>query len=485
MRDAAFPLNSVLPASVIVLFSIIPSRAEGRGLDIDLAPAPAPDKGAPLSAGALRDKALLPAEIGGILGAYFFVVILIFATLFLAGRRLRRVQEEAAKSKDVEMLTAFPTNAQYYPSPISALSGGQTATNFAWPSPEKNEPHPYIFPTQNASPISPPESAVDAKTLEVDKQHLEQGLADLYAHVMEQEEAKARGQNIADMPRPHPPPSISPQRGNTSSSSKRRLEKPNPINLKAPETSHSRSSSLISSIKSPKRKGIRGMKISSPIPTPLSATFPAHYASDEEPLTPRHYHHPPPPPVPKDTPYMRNQESFTSQAYMSHSRNASSVNTAHNPSPVSPTRSIAEQMSTLSMRPPPNNRSIATSRPPNLMIPGSAANLHPVNNNTASNPTRQLPFRAFDPPPGLSSPSFSQSTKTTVLERTTPLSPGLKTPWTAGAVPYTPYQPFTPLVPVTPRLVTREDRKAMKRMEPKSPVMEMVASEEELWDGGY
>lgn len=492
MRDA-FPPVLALPASVILLSAITSSCAgsviKGRKhpLNIDWDPAPPPEKGAPLSAGALRDKALLPAEIGGIVGAYAFVVVLIFIVLFLAGRRLRRVHEEAAKPREVEMLTAFPTNSQYYPSPVSPLSGGATAKNFSWPSPEKSEHNPYIFPTQNASPISPPESAVDAKTLEVDKQHLEQGLADLYAHVMEQEEAKARGLNIADMPKPYPPPSISPQRGNTSSSSssKRRLEKPNPINLKAPETSHSRSSSLISSIKSPKRKGIRGMKISSPMPTPLSATFPAHYASDEEPLTPRHYHPHPPPPVPKDTPYMRSQEQYVSQPYLSHSRNASSVNTANNPSPVSPTRSIAEQMSTLSMRPPPNNRSIATSRPPNLMIPGSAANPHLVNNNVAANPTRQLPFRAFDPPPGLSSPSFSHSTKTTVLERTTPLSPGLKTPWSAGAVPYTPYQPFTPLVPVTPRLVTREDRKAMKRMEPKSPVMEMVASEEELWDGGY
>lgn len=483
MRGAS-PSLAALQASLLLLSTITTSHAssviKGRAhpLNIDWDPAPPPEKGAPLSAGALRDKAHLPAEVGGIVGAYVFVVFLIFTILLFAGRRLHRAREEAAKPKEV-MLTAFPPNSQFYPSPVSALSGGATAKNFSWPSPEKNEPNPYIFPTQTASPISPPESAVDANTLEVDKQYLEQGLADLYAHVMEQEEAKARGLNIADMPKPYLPPSImSPQSGNKSSSI-RRLEKPNPIKLKAPELSHSRSSSVISSIKSSKRKGIRGMKISSPIPTPLSATFPAHYASDEEPLTPRHYHPHPPPPVPKDSqPYMNTQAM-----YIGHSRNASSINTANSPSPVSPSRSIAEQMSTLSIRPPANNRSIATFRPPNLMIPGSAVNPHPVStNNTGANPTRQLPFRAFDPPPGLSSPSFSLSTKTTVLERTTPLSPGLRTPWSAGAVPYTPYQPFTPLVPVTPRLVTREDRKAMKRLEPKSPVMEMVASEEELWD---
>jgi hypothetical protein len=33
--------------------------------------------------------------------------------------------------------------------------------------------------------------------------------------------------------------------------------------------------------------------------------------------------------------------------------------------------------------------------------------------------------------------------------------------------------------------VTREDRKAMRRLEPKSPVMEMVKSEDELWDSAY
>jgi hypothetical protein len=71
------------------------------------------------------------------------------------------------------------------------------------------------------------------------------------------------------------------------------------------------------------------------------------------------------------------------------------------------------------------------------------------------------------------------------LERTTPLSPGLKTPWSAGAVPYSPYQPFTPLMPITPRLVTREERRAMKKMEPRSPVMEMVKDEDDLWDSGY
>ncbi|KFX95092.1 hypothetical protein V495_06840 [Pseudogymnoascus sp. VKM F-4514 (FW-929)] len=438
-------------------------NARGNPLNIDYDPAPSPEDGPPLSAGALRDKHYLPAEIGGIVGAYVFVVVTLLLALFFVGRRLRKARELAAQS-DVEMLNGHMISAAYYPSPVSPTSAATTFRAAAWPTIEKTQ-NPYVFPSQNRSPVSPGTNAgVDSRIIEADRELLNRGLEDLYAHVMEQEEAKAAGLNVADMPAPTPLPSVSPQRQSTTSS--KRLEKIKPANLSSTEKTHSRASSLISSLKSPKRKGIRGMKISSPMATPLSTTFPATYASDEEPLSPRNYQPPPPPPVPHGQ-----------MPYQYHSRNNSSVQTS-DPSPVSPTRSIAENLASASMGPPPNNRSVATNRPLNLKIPGAAA----VNPTSAASSTRQLPFRAFDPPPGLSSPSFSHSTKTTVLERTTPLSPGIKTPWSAGAAPYSPYQPFTPLVPITPRLVTREDRKAMKKMEPKSPVMEMVKDTDDLWD---
>lgn len=499
-------MRDIFPLSVII--SILASASSSRAssiiqkrwkypLNIDWDPAVPPEEGAPLSFNALRDKSYLPAEIGGIVGAYVFVVASALLFVIVVGRRLRRrLVEEAVKPREVEMLAPPLTGYTFYPSPVSPGSGQTAGTkNFSWPSPEKDQRNPYIFPSSNVSPVSPG-SAFDAKTIEMDRSHLQQGLEDLYAHVMAQEEAKASGVNIADLPAPVP--SVSPQRGNGS---KKRLEKPLPINLNAPEKSHSRSSSFMSSIKSPKRKGIRGMKISSPLATPMSSRFPQQYASDEEPLSPRHYHPQPPPPVPgKDNVFPSQQ-----QPYIGHSRQASSIN-QQDPSPVSPTRSIAEQMDSLRVGPAPNNRSIATSRPPVLTIPTAppvraaappplSFKMPPANNSTATLPqpqlqpnasaassTRQLPFRAFDPPPGLNSPSFSVGTKTTVLERTTPLSPGLKTPWSAGAVPYTPYQPFTPLMPVTPRLVTREERKKMRREMPKSPTMEMVRDEEDLWD---
>jgi hypothetical protein len=89
-----------------------------------------------------------------------------------------------------------------------------------------------------------------------------------------------------------------------------------------------------------------------------------------------------------------------------------------------------------------------------------------------------LPLRAYEP--ALSSPS-AQNVKQTTFERTMPLSPGQRTPWTGAPVPYTPYQPFSPVVPVTPSLVTRADRKRMRQLQPKTPTMEMVSNAEDLW----
>ena len=70
-----------------------------------------------------------------------------------------------------------------------------------------------------------------------------------------------------------------------------------------------------------------------------------------------------------------------------------------------------------------------------------------------------------------------------------PATGGLRTggaPWSPGAVPYSPYQPFSPMIPITPRLVTKEDRKMMKKQEKKLGIVqspELV--EDDLWNSGY
>jgi hypothetical protein len=236
-----------------------------------------------------------------------------------------------------------------------------------------------------------------------------------------------------------------------------------------------------------KKGGIRNMQISSPIPTPLSQTFSLGYASDEEPLSPVHYSPPPPPPIPQD------------QVPYTHSRNNSSI-TTKDPSPVSPAESIDAQLarpmtqqsyksSQVSIQPIPPMSNPLQSNPSkkSLMINTNTNSPAPSQPPSHNGSTRTLPFRAYDPPVGISSPAFSQTTKTTVLERKPPalLSPGLRTPWTAGAVPYSPYQPQTPLTPYTPTLVTRQERKMRKKLEGRAPVLEMIKSEDEMWDSGY
>ena len=504
--DTAISVNLILLLTGwpgISTANILTSIPKSNPLGIDWYPAPSPEDGPPLSRGALRNPAYLPAQIGGIVGAYLFSVCIVGIALVLIGRKLRRQVRQSAKALDIEMIE--PRTQQYHSEPVSPRTspgGPQSPRNFSWPSPEKTDRNPYIFPTTGA-PTSPhgADPFVDKRIVEADKEMLQRDLEDIYAHVMEQDAAKAAGIKIAEMPPPpplqstSPPPIETPRRSVTP----KKIEKSRPSNLTLEEPKskpQSRASSIISSIKSPRRKGIKGMVISSPMPTPLSTTFPSPgQASDEEPLSPRYYAPPPPPPVPKD------------QVPYTHVRKTSQG------SPVSPTRSIAEQLSPYGAqvsqfhRPNPSQTSVQSSRDPSSAtsatsqtplfptqshrqpsIPNkstSSVNLPPSNNSSV----RQLPLRQFEP--AMQSPSFSYSTKTTVLERTHPLSPGLttgggpRTPWSAGAVPYSPYQPFTPMMPITPRLVTKQERKAMKKLEGRTPTLEMIKSEDELFDSAY
>ncbi len=479
--------------------NILKDIPKNNPLNIDWYPAPSPQDGPPLSAGALRNPAYLPAEIGGIVGAYVFSVCVVGLALVFVGQRLRRQVSRSTKALDIEMLEPR-TLAYHNCSPTTAASDGHPISprNFSWPSPEKTDRNPYIFPTigEQKSPGGA-DSFVDRRIVEADQEMLQRDLEDIYAHVMEQEEAKAAGIKIAEMPPPAPLQLSSPRASSHRSSILKKAEKgrPSTLSIEEPQSkTPSRTSSIISSLKSPKRRGIRGMMISSPIPTPLTTTFPAaDNASDEEPPSPRFYAPPPPPPVPKD------QVPYTSVRKSSQS------------SPISPTRSEAEKSSyegqRRSHRPNASQTSMQSARDPASAIsatsqtplfPAQSQRQSPFNNKSSSSvnlppsnssSVRQLPLRQFEP--ALQSPSFSHSTKTTVLERQSPLSPGLttgggpRTPWSAGAVPYSPYQPFTPMMPITPRLVTKQERKAMKKLEPRTPALEMIKSEDELFDSAY
>jgi hypothetical protein len=503
-------LIALLSGASISSANILTDIPKSNPLNIDWDPAPAPEDGPPLSRGASRDPSLLPAQIGGIIGAYLFSVCTVGIALILIGRKLRVAIQSSPKVLDIEMVEPrAQITHPFDPTPVSPSKGPR---NFSWPSPEKTDRNPYVFPSivKEISPVDDKNPYVDHRIVQADREMQQRDLEDLYAHVMEQDAAKAAGVSPKEMP---PPPQlqttglvpmVAPQR---QDSQPRRIEKQRPSQITISEEPQSpkpqsRTSSIISSLKSPRKKGLRSLRISSPIPTPVSATFPQSAASDEEPLSPRYHTPPPPPPVPKD------------QAPFTHTR------TPSHGSPVSPERSIAEQTYPYSH----SNRSYHRANPSQTSVqssrgdPSSATSQTPLFSNfhnqsrpdvqttspssrkpqpiiTSNSPppsnnssVRALPLRQFEP--ALNSPSFSMMTRRTVLETTQeqgrgPNTGGLNTPWSAGAVPYSPYQPFTPIMPITPRLVTKEERKAKKKAQGRTPAMELIKSDDELWDSGY
>lgn len=568
-------LSSILLIySVLILLPIkvlaIPIRntksSRSNPLGIDWSPAPPPELGPPLSAGASRNKALLPGQIGGIIGAYLFSLCVVGTLIIILGKRLRRQVELEARALEVELVdSAFAGvyTGSSGPTPISPAN----LRNFSWPSPDKKTfapainpdlgsfvfpsihgsyTTPYVYPTQRQHSIQQSiyshqsHPSIDSKVVEADKEMMNRNLEDLYAHVMEQEEAKAAGVDVKSMPPPKVPGGVStgPQQVQPQTSSEKHdKHKPSNINISDNKSTKtpSRASSIISALTSPRstapkspisprRKGIRGLRISSPIATPHSTTF-SRAASDEEPLTPREYVHRAPPPIP------RNQAPYGSLSYENgDSPTRSIAETLETISPVSPQQtlpslntrnlhiSLKSEKNTASPQsassdptrtmfsrphrsnpskvslphnPKPSTSSISPDSPSSSTAIGSTSTSTAYTHTQAVPTTRSLPFREQFQQSMLSPTSTSfPTTKTTVLERVPRgngqrtgglRTGGLKTPFSGGTVPYSPYQPFTPMMPITPRLVTKEDRKRARRNVPKTPTVELVGGEEDVW----
>ena len=169
-------ITYLLILSVGTFSAALSIKLRSNPLGIDYDPAPSPEDGPPLSAGALRNPAYLPAEIGGIVGAYVFVTSVVGVALFTIGRRLRLAAERSKEALSVEMIQPRPV--QQYPSPLSP-SSGTSKQNFSWPSPQKADRNPYVFPTVN-SPQSPGcDPSIDVRVVEEDRQNLQRGLEDL------------------------------------------------------------------------------------------------------------------------------------------------------------------------------------------------------------------------------------------------------------------------------------------------------------------
>ncbi len=402
-------------------------------VEIDRAPAPPPEEGPPISRTASRDRGLLPGQIGGIFGAYVLAVIVIGAALLVVGRRLRRSAQTSPSTLDVEMVKPALPKA-FDPSPISPdvkrkmwPSPKASMKDFTWPSPKKER-----APSTQGSVIT-----FDEQVIEGDKAHRQREMERLYAAVMEQDATQ-------------PPVTFDPMKQSTAPSSPIKAQPPHMKTLsprpsalkigrpssplsnqprsplgnqpKSPLSKHSRASSITSFAS--KRRGIRGIQISSPMASPKYSQY--GQGSDEEPLTPRFYEPGPPPSPPERSPSLEEENLEAA---------------VEKPMP----------------RPSPQRKQSA-----------------PI--------TTTLPLRS---PTGMSDKAIPRITKTTILERPVERDLGMRTG--VPMTPYSPYMPFTPITPVTPRLVSRQERKQKEKEEGKRVAFaeDKVKEEGELWSSGY
>ncbi|KAK3903936.1 hypothetical protein C8A05DRAFT_42923 [Staphylotrichum tortipilum] len=495
--------SSLLPPSC----AAVPwTRLLSRGtLIFDYSPAPSPEDGPPASANALRDPAFLPAQIGGIVGAYAFSLVLV-ALLLLALSKTRRNHLRNRDNPPVDDGYFFDFDP--FPEPYlleqeeeyhRQLEQFQKLSLQIPQSPIRNFSLPSASPLSptRTGPLSPTKSqlsafttssptstvlaagvdlSVDQTVVSRDRAMAQQQLEEMYRHVMEQEQAKAEGREYHGPTLPSPSTATSASPVKSSGGLKKGRNKPTSLNLAKDEksASQSRGSSLFAFLKSPRKNkmGAPGMSISSPIMTPMSGTFPRHDGQEMNqmnPMSPRHYAPPAAPPVSTDLPFRRAAAA-----------GGSTTSSHHLPTPdISPvsTQSIDSRIDAAI------GPAATFQLPPFIPAPGST-----TGSNTAVRAGGALPLRAYQPS-SLSSPTAASfATKQTVFTRAGPMSPGgglhtggMRTPWTGAPVPYTPYQPFSPVVPITPSVVTKADRKRMKRMEPKTPTVEMVRDADDIW----
>ncbi|KAI3320224.1 hypothetical protein HD806DRAFT_506846 [Xylariaceae sp. AK1471] len=499
-------------------------------------PTPSPEDGPPLSAGALRNPAYLPAQIGGIVGSYALSLVFVAAILLLLAKKRRDQlvagEEDLDENEEFGYQFAFPPGfdsgdkSQLYPYPYQPQTPKSPIKNFSYPTPLTPSldqgPNPFTTPDQGINPYTFPASysthststlgvstlgvnhLVDQRIVAADREMAQQQLEEMYKYVMEHEAAKEAGSPIEGPPAPlaKQPSSMAPPK---QSILKRGKSKPANLDLAHGEPEkQSRASSILSVLKSPRKKNVKGISISSPIMTPMSGTFPRQDDQEMNVIPPRHYAPASPPPIPMDQPPYLRSNRHTGQvapltppdlspestqsiderlgAQFGHSRIDSQA-----PTEVDPVSATSERSTTpligLPSSPKPNMTrfpALPASPKPGATFPTSprpGASFSRPNAPSAVRTGGALPLRAYEP--ALSSPS-AQTTKQTTFERA-PLSPGMRTPWTGAPVPYSPYQPFSPVVPVTPGLVTKADRKRIKQMQPKTPTMQMVKSSEDIW----
>ena len=364
-----------------------------RGLLIfDYSPAPSPEDGPPDSAGALRDPAFLPAQIGGIVGAYAFSLVLVALLLLGLSKKRRDHLRNRDRPPEDDLFDPFPEpflleQEEEYKRQLEQFQNEQfqqfqheqfqheqfqheqfqheqfqheqfqnqqflqfqheqfqklslqipqsPIRNFSLPSasplsptrtgplsPTKSQRSIFTAPSPTSTVLAAGvDLSVDQTVVSRDRAMAQAQLEEMYRHVMEQEQAKAEGREYQG------PPLTSPSANTLNASPvkagglKKERVKPSNLNLARNDKAESRSSSIFSFLKSPRKNkmGAAGMSISSPIMTPMSGTFPRHDDQEMNAIPPRHYAPAAPPPVPStDLPFRRAAAAASAAGGSSH-----------------------------------------------------------------------------------------------------------------------------------------------------------------------
>ncbi|KIV97554.1 hypothetical protein PV10_01291 [Exophiala mesophila] len=490
--------SSLVSALIVSLAQLHFTQARPASVwqfDIWNSPAPPPDEGPPISAGALRDKSKLKYEIIGIVGSY---IVWLLGTLFLVlfvGKRLRRKTQTSNQTLNMEIvkpapLGSHPGTSMAIESPLK--SPGKMASLKSWASGGRSHSHKH----SNVSLAT----TIDEKIIEADKARNMDEMAKLYAAVMiHDEERSMRAKESAQTtPRTATFP-LTPRSPRT--------------NMTLPQTPRS----------PPAHMTLPGTPLSPYYKTdlyapasPRSPQYPPEFqhlrntslegnGDNIEPISRALVH--PLAPTPVDDASTRAVSQTSTRKFkasplsLASTRTDSANQNKRRPShisirgqPISQPIASATFQETYPERPIQSPRVYTPGPPPPTpgqteiaSVIGEAEpdwrNGTPLSSvrdmNGPSSSSNNLPFRQFYGDALRSAPP----TKTTFLEKRTSIL-GVHPKTGVPQTPYSPYTPFTPMTPVTPRhLVTREDRKRNKKKEGLKVLSEddLVRDDEDMW----
>lgn len=476
----------------------------------------------PLDLHRTTDIALLPAQICGIVGAYFLTVVVIGICLLTFGRRMRRqAQYGTGLAPEIEMIKS--PRAQYDPSPISPAS-----TTKSWMKNTFGRGRKNSMSTTNSRAGSAPGSpgfdpnhaSFDARVLQNNRDRAQQEMEMLYQAVMAHDAQKGSTTDVTAIDAVDDQYSQDP---NFRPKDKRVLRVATGRHQEIPRD-------LASPI-SPYSPGHLGDGPRSPVraiyPPESPMTAPVSPRSPRSPgrTTSGNYSRPPVPqglPASPRSPRESRAESIVSGG-SSKTRKALRNLRINAPkddvddderTPLTP-RNFGDQQASGQPPTPHTGKSYASQTTQHTMITEDSdderyenldkpqplprpapqrAPSHPDNLNagrSAASSTSTLPLRNQASMPDVA----PTPVKTTFIE--TRQKGGPRGPLTAGLTPrtgvpmtpYSPYMPYTPITPVTPHLVNKRERKAMQK-ESKRRVLakdegDLVERQEDMFGSAY